>query len=225
MNPDLVILLDWIRQAAASTNSILLDMETPLLSHPEWFPDFIHPNAAGAREIAETTFCLLDSIAEMDGKAEILEFLTLNTSGLQDEDGAFSDWIELTNTGTGGLCLNDHYLSNDLAHLRLWQIPSSTVIEPGNTMLVFASSKDRAVNAAELHTNFTLLDSGGDLALVGPDGLTILDSFSPYSSQHADISYGKVGGTSQPLVPCGTSVKVQHSCGWKSRDELDGSCF
>lgn len=225
MNPDLVILLDWIRQAAASTNSILLDMETPLLSHPEWFPDFIHPNAAGAREIAEMTFCLLDSIAEMDGKAEILKFLTLNTSGLQDEDGAFSDWIELTNTGTGGLCLNDHYLSNDLAHLRLWQIPSSTVIEPGNTMLVFASSKDRAVNAAELHTNFTLLDSGGDLALVGPDGLTILDSFSPYSSQHADISYGKVGGTSQPLVPCGTSVKVQHSCGWKSRDELDGSCF
>ena len=94
MNPDLLILLDWIRQAAASTNSILLDMETPLLSHPEWFPDFIHPNAAGAREIAETTFCLLDSIAEMDGKAEILEFLTLNTSGLQDEDGAFSDWIE-----------------------------------------------------------------------------------------------------------------------------------
>ncbi len=32
-----------------------IDMEKPLVKNPEWFPDFIHPNAEGAKRIAETT--------------------------------------------------------------------------------------------------------------------------------------------------------------------------
>jgi len=207
-DPNVVILNDWIREAAANTNAMFLDMETPLLGHPEWFPDNIHPNAIGAREIAETTFCLLDSIGDMDGVGSISEFMSINTSGLQDEDGDFSDWIELSNTGTGGLCLNEHFLTNTMDNLMLWKIPTSTVIDPGKSLIVFASSKDRAINQAKLHTNFTLADTGGDLALVARDGTTILDSHINFPAQHANVSYGKTTANTIESLGSGATLAV-----------------
>lgn len=46
---------DLIRQAADLTGTDALDMFPSLAEHPEWFPDKLHPNAAGARRIAEVT--------------------------------------------------------------------------------------------------------------------------------------------------------------------------
>ena len=42
-----------IRQAADLSGAEAIDMTTPLVDHPEWFPDHIHPNTTGARRIAE----------------------------------------------------------------------------------------------------------------------------------------------------------------------------
>jgi len=42
-----------IRQAADLTGADTLDLWTGLKDHPEWFPDHLHPNADGARRIAE----------------------------------------------------------------------------------------------------------------------------------------------------------------------------
>ena len=38
-----------------------INMHAPLVDHPEWFPDFLHPNADGATRIAEVTHALLTS--------------------------------------------------------------------------------------------------------------------------------------------------------------------
>ncbi len=65
-----------------------------------------------------------------------------------------------------------------MGDLTKWQIPASTVSAPGSKLIVFASAKDRAANSSELHTTCTLPDTGGSLALVAPDGTTILDSAS-----------------------------------------------
>jgi sialate O-acetylesterase len=206
-DPDVGILNDWIREAAASTNAVLLDMETALLGRPEWFPDNLHPNADGAREIAESTFCLLDSIGDMDAAPSISEIVAVNASGIQDEDGDFSDWIELSNTGSGGLCLSGTFLMDSISDGTVWQFPSSTVIEPGKSLLVFASGKDRAVNAEELHSNFMLPDTGGHLYLVADDGIRILDALVNFPAQHADISYGRTAEASSPLVGAGPSLR------------------
>jgi sialate O-acetylesterase len=45
-----------IRQAAELSAVETLDLFTPLTGHPEWFPDHIHPEAAGAQRIAEVVF-------------------------------------------------------------------------------------------------------------------------------------------------------------------------
>lgn len=48
-----------IRQIAATTDVGLIDLHTPLYSHPELLPDALHPNAKGAAILAQTVFSAL----------------------------------------------------------------------------------------------------------------------------------------------------------------------
>ena len=50
INADIIPML---REVAKLNHAPLIDLNTPLSNHPEWFPDLIHPNEAGAAKIAE----------------------------------------------------------------------------------------------------------------------------------------------------------------------------
>jgi hypothetical protein len=121
----------------------------------------------------------------------ITEFMAANDGGvLVDEDGDNSDWIELSNIGDAPIDLAGWHLSDDPNNLDLWTFPSQT-LNPGQYIVVFASSKDRAVSGFELHTNFGLATAGDFLALVQPDGTTVATQFSPeYPEQRSNVSYG-----------------------------------
>ncbi len=124
------------------------------------------------------------------GPLWISEFMANNTKTLKDQDGAYSDWLEINNPGTAPVNLGGWSLTDSATNLKMWQFPSED-LQAGQYLVVFASGKDRAVAGSELHTNFTLTPSGGYLALVEPDGKTITDAYSPqYPAQVADISYG-----------------------------------
>ncbi|MGJ8650133.1 MAG: lamin tail domain-containing protein [Opitutaceae bacterium] len=124
------------------------------------------------------------------GEPIISEFLASNGDGLIDEDVETSDWIEIYNSTTSSLNLNGYYLSDDPLLLTKWAFPSVS-LAPGEYLVVFASSKDRSVAGSELHTNFNLSTGGDYLALVKPNGTTILSEFQPtYPDQKTDISYG-----------------------------------
>ena len=78
------------------------------------------------------------------GEPIISEFNADNLGVLQDEDGESSDWIEISNpTGTSSI-LDDHYLTDDPDDLTKWKIPFH-VLSSGESLIVFASGKDRAV--------------------------------------------------------------------------------
>src|SRR5436190_5989526 len=120
----------------------------------------------------------------------ISEFLASNTSGLKDEDSEYSDWIEIFNGGTTTVNMDGWYLTDAPGNLTKWRFPA-TNIGPSRFLIVFASSKNRAVPGAPLHANFALSASGEYLALVKPDGFTIATEFAPaFPAQFADISYG-----------------------------------
>ena len=120
----------------------------------------------------------------------ISEFLSSNQNGLLDEDGDSSDWIELTNTGDEAGSLDRFSLTDDADDLAQWRLPDIT-LAAGDTLLVYASGKNRANANSELHANFRLSVNGEFLALVEPDGTTIASAYSPeYPSQVADVSYG-----------------------------------
>lgn len=120
----------------------------------------------------------------------ISEFMAKNTSTLADEDGEFSDWIEIHNGSACTLNLNNWCLADDSSNLAKWRFPN-TNLPPGQFLVVFASNKNRRVPGAPLHTNFKLADQGEYLALVRPDGISIASQFSPaYPTQLPDVSYG-----------------------------------
>ena len=119
----------------------------------------------------------------------ITEFMAANTSGLRDEDGDTSDWIEIHNASAGPVSLEGWFLTDTPGWLTRWRFPA-TDLPPDGFLIVFASGKDRAVAGAPLHTNFRLNQGGGYLALVRPDGVTVASEFAAYPPQVTDVSYG-----------------------------------
>src|SRR5258705_10251019 len=78
----------------------------------------------------------------------INEFMASNTSGISDEDGAKSDWIEIYNPGTAAVNLAGWHLTDDSALPHKFTFPS-TVINPGGYLLVFATGVEQAIAGGE----------------------------------------------------------------------------
>lgn len=123
-------------------------------------------------------------------QAVITEVMADNESTLPDEDGAFSDWIEIHNPTSAALDLGGWHLTDSAATPEMWRFPEVT-LEPGGFLVVFASGKNRTIPGKPLHTNFSLSKNGEYLALVQPDGTTVAQAFSPgFPALKADESYG-----------------------------------
>ncbi len=130
----------------------------------------------------------------------ISEFMAANNSTLADENGDFSDWIEIHNPTARVIDLDGWYLTDSATNLTKWQFPDRS-LGPNEYLVAFASDKDRAAAQGELHTNFKL-DGGGEyLALVEPDGTTVAHAYAPeYPDQTADVSYGLASAAATVLL-------------------------
>ncbi len=76
------------------------------------------------------------------GAVRINEVVASNRSLIADEDGDYSDWIELVNTGPDAVSLDGWGLSDDAAVPFRWTLPY-LVLTAGDHLLVWASKKDR----------------------------------------------------------------------------------
>ena len=117
------------------------------------------------------------------------EFLARNDTGIVDEDGDRSDWIEVHNPSSAPVDLSGWRLTDDAGDLAKWTFPAE-VLGPGDHLVVFASDKDRAVAGLPLHTNFRLSTGGEYLALVDPTGQPVTAYAPTYPAQSADVSFG-----------------------------------
>lgn len=149
---------------------------------------------------AVNLFCVaglafLCGISSVRAQVVITEFLASNQSVLADEDGDFSDWIELHNPSGSLVNLNGWYLTDDDDDLTGWRLPNTNIAANGY-LIVFASNKDRAVPGSPLHTKFALGAGGEYLGLVLPDGQTVVSQFLPeFPEQYQNVSYGVLDGT------------------------------
>ena len=145
--------------------------------------------APSARRWLLVWLLLLPSVTGL-GTPRITEFMAVNNSILADEDGAFSDWIEIHNPDAEPISLAGYHLTDDAANLTKWTFPA-VMLNPGAYLIVFASEKNRTDSAGRLHTNFKLSSDGEYLALVSPDGLTVVSAFAPaYPPQFGNESFG-----------------------------------
>ncbi len=119
----------------------------------------------------------------------ISEFMADNESTIRDEDGDFSDWIEIHNPTAEALPLNQWCLTDSATNPTKWRFPDME-LAPGEFLVVWASNKNRRTPGAPLHANFALSKDGEYLALVRPDG-TAGQAFAPaFPPQRADESFG-----------------------------------
>lgn len=87
----------------------------------------------------------LVSLATNPGISQTLrinEFMSSNSGTLPDEDGDYSDWIELYNPGPSQVKMEGWGLSDNRSNPFKWVFPAITA-EPGEYILVWASGKDR----------------------------------------------------------------------------------
>lgn len=123
----------------------------------------------------------------------INEILTENDRLFLDADNDSPDWIEIYHPGPGSLDLAGYYLSDD-TNLTQWAFASNTVMLANSYLLVYASGKDRRDPTGELHTNFSLQNSGESIILTAPDGTSLVSAIDPYPEQRRNISYGRLPG-------------------------------
>lgn len=118
----------------------------------------------------------------------INEMMSNNQSAYTDEDGDYSDWLELYNMGGTPVNLNGFGLSDNPDSLLRWQFPNYT-LNPGAFLLIWCSGKDRD-SIQPFHTNFSI-DSRGEPVFLSDNAGNVLDNFTAvYLPQ--DISFGRI---------------------------------
>ena len=121
--------------------------------------------------------------------------MAANTDTLRDGDvddpdkgslgGAYSDWLELFNSGSQPIELTGYTLSDSS---ETWTFPSSVIPAKGH-LTVWASDKDKVAKDGQLHTNFKLSASGEEITLKAPKG-SIIDSVT-FPALNDNESYGR----------------------------------
>ena len=167
--------------------------------------------------IARTLALLVLSLCSFPtahGVLHITEFMANNGGSLLDSDGDASDWIEVFNSGPDTADLEGYFLTDQEDAMTKWQLPA-VQLPAGEFLLIFASGKNHNVAGSELHTNFNIAKAGEYLALVAPDGSTVIAEFgsptSPLPAQFEGVSYGlmQTGNTKATvLIPSGTPAKA-----------------
>ena len=128
----------------------------------------------------------------------ITEFMASNDATLNDGFGVDSDWLEIQNVGDESVDLMGYHLTDNSTNLAKWAFTESTVLEPGGTLIVFASALNTVDPLGYQHTNFKLSAGGEYLALTSPTQ-EVLSEFGEggidYPPQITDVSFGVGGGT------------------------------
>ena len=129
------------------------------------------------------------------GGVVIEEIMADNANGLEDEDLAKPDWIDLYNgsatpVSLAGWRLDYSSSAGTPPPLARYLLPDLTIPAYGH-QIVFASGKNRFTNVRP-HTNFTLQKERGTLTLVRADGTTVAHSLT-YGPQQEDVSFGGLG--------------------------------
>ena len=120
----------------------------------------------------------------------INEIVSQNATGLQDETGAYPDWIELYNLESRAVDLSGYFLTDDVYTPLKWMFPEGTTIPANGYLVVFADSDPEQ---GPLHTTFNL-DAAGEFiglygtGLMGNPELDGLD-YPPFAE---DFSFGRL---------------------------------
>jgi hypothetical protein len=191
---------DLLIDGAPATNMDRITPSQYLFRFPQPAPGIVQVAWSENHAIADTTFSsnlfagagwTVELNTNVAYAVMINEIMAANKHIRRDEDGDYSDWIELYNSASETVSIGGWFLTDDALNPAQWQFPPIS-LSPKSTLIVWASGKNRASSTAPLHTSFKLNKAGGYLALVLPDGIHVVSALDPsYPAQRTDVSYGR----------------------------------
>lgn len=143
------------------------------------------------------------------GQVVISEFMEKNRTTLRDEDGDFSDWIELWNRSDEAVDISGWNLSDRENQLG-WTLPEMS-LQPGERIVIFASGKDR--QGEQLHTGFSLSGDEG-VWLRNEYGYLCSSALCADCDGDVSMALGDDGSYGQSLYP--TPGYENTAAGWES---------
>ena len=78
---------------------------------------------------------LIFSTIRLNAELAISEFMASNDSTIPDEDGNFSDWIEIINEGNEPADIGGYHLTDDVDDLTQWTFPR-IIIAPKSRIII-----------------------------------------------------------------------------------------
>ena len=135
----------------------------------------------------------------------------MGPGGLADPaDGLFQDWFELYNPNATAVDLGGYHLTDDFANPTKFTVPTNTIIVGHGFLMVWADENggQNSPTNSELHANFKLNNSGEELGLFAPDGI---------SPQHTLVFGAQIANVSQGLFPDGAVGSTYFMTNWTPR--------
>lgn len=129
-------------------------------------------------------------------KIVISEVMAKNRAVLRDEDGKFSDWIELENISDTDVNLSGWSISDDEDESG-WAFPG-IIMPAGSKLIVFADGKDKS--DAYLHTDFSL-SQGETVCLYNKYNYLASSVFCETDKADVSVALGADGQHSLSLYP------------------------
>lgn len=122
----------------------------------------VYPNGYFPSDSARSVAAVAE-IASTRG-VRINEVMTSNKTALSDESGAYPDWIELINASNSTVDVSGWALLDKTSRSAYFTFPAYQ-LEPGETVIIFASGRLQNEPSAEFHAPFRLSSSGDTLML------------------------------------------------------------
>ncbi len=106
----------------------------------------------------------------------INEYSASNCDNNGSNCGNYDDWIELYNNSNEAIDLQGYFLSDKIGNIFKWQFPNSTILNPGEHIIIYAGGLDPSLVISDNTTSFKLSQTktGEYIILADPTG-NILD--------------------------------------------------
>lgn len=128
-------------------------------------------------------------LPDVKGGLFINEVVSKNAFSLIDEDLGTPDWIEIYNSTSHAISLNEYGLSDNINRPFLWKFPDIT-IEPDGYLIVYATQESQEqTEKNSLCTGFKISSLGESIILTSPEGSMIQELKVPQLL--TDVSWGR----------------------------------
>ena len=134
------------------------------------------------------------SIPEIDAAAtvRVSEVMSSNASSIQDDTGAYPDWVEIVNNSGKTVNLYGWKLAKDSSlMIKYFEFPNQT-LAAGERVLVYCTGTLRNNAGYAYHAPFRISAAGDTLVLFNPNNIAVQTLNIPEMS--ANQSYAEIGG-------------------------------